>query len=128
MNQIQIINKFISYANVEINETAREVLSKLEITDKIIEIEAVDKTKIAELNSKYRGKDEITNVLSFPLSQTPNESNLLGNIFICEEVAEEKEEDLLELVKHGILHLIGFDHEIDQDKWDEQAQEINHKM
>ncbi len=128
MNQIQIPNKFKNITDQEIDKVAQSALLALDIQKSIVEIESIDKEEIAKLNFEYRRKNEPTDVLSFPLKQTPGKNNLLGNIFICEEVAEKRNEKLQELVKHGILHLIGADHEKDQASWDEMAEKINHKM
>jgi len=128
MNQIQIPNKFKNISEKEIKQVALAALLKLDVDNSLIEIESIDKEGISKLNFEYRSKNEATDVLSFPLKSTPGENNLLGNIFICEEVAEDRGENLLELVKHGILHLVGADHETDQDSWETLATKINHKM
>ena len=67
--------------------------------------------RIRELNRDYRGRDEPTDVLSFPVDEAapaagPRE---LGDVIICPEHAE----DLTEAVVHGVLHLCGYDHETD---------------
>ena len=74
-------------------------------------VELVDTVMIAELNRKYRGRDEPTDVLSFPIDERepaagPRE---LGDVVICAEQTE----DLDQAVVHGVLHLAGFDHEAD---------------
>ena len=74
-------------------------------------VELVDTVRIAELNRKYRGRDEPTDVLSFPIDEReptagPRE---LGDVVICAEQTE----NLERAVVHGVLHLAGLDHEID---------------
>jgi len=74
-------------------------------------VEFVDAARIAELNAEHRGKEEPTDVLSFPVdgrgpAAGPRE---LGDVVICPECTE----DLLEAVVHGVLHLTGMDHETD---------------
>jgi probable rRNA maturation factor len=71
----------------------------------------VDPERIRELNREYRGRDEPTDVLSFPVDEAapaagPRE---LGDVIICPEHTE----DLIEAVVHGVLHLCGYDHETD---------------
>lgn len=61
----------------------------------------VSKNKIRELNKKYRNKDEITDVLSF--------GEDLNEIVICPAVIKSKKE-LKEVLIHGILHILGFNH------------------
>ncbi len=69
------------------------------------------------LNAAYRGKDYATNVLTFPLSEVPL---LMGDIIICAPVvareAAEQGKPLLahyaHMTVHGVLHLHGYDHEV----------------
>lgn len=92
------------------------------------------KSKIRKLNLEYRKKDKVTDVLSFGLYENlrfekklrPKSVNLqsieLGDVFICREVAllQSKEfqisyeGELVHLFVHGLLHLLGYDHEISQ--------------
>ena len=74
-------------------------------------IELADSDRIRELNRDYRGRDEPTDVLSFPVDEAapaagPRE---LGDVIICPEHTE----DLIEAAVHGVLHLCGYDHETD---------------
>jgi probable rRNA maturation factor len=74
-------------------------------------IQLVDAERIAELNREHRGRDEPTDVLSFPVDEAapaagPRE---LGDVVICPEHTE----DLTQAVVHGVLHLCGYDHETD---------------
>jgi probable rRNA maturation factor len=80
----------------------------------------VDQEESRELNSRYRGKDKPTNVLSFPADLPPGLNlNLLGDIVICAplvgEEAEAQQKSLhshwAHLVIHGVLHLLGHDHQ-----------------
>ena len=80
-----------------------------------------DDTHIRELNRRYRLKDRPTNVLAFPMSDDSCEveSGMLGDIVISvdtamresERTGETPEETACRLLIHGILHLIGYDHE-----------------
>lgn len=73
---------------------------------------------VAELNERFRGKAKPTNVLSFPAGDgAPDEQ--LGDIIIALETVEREAEEqgisfqhhLQHLVVHGVLHLLGYDHE-----------------
>jgi probable rRNA maturation factor len=74
---------------------------------------------VAELNQRFRGKAGPTNVLSFPASANPE--NHLGDVAlahgVCAREAAEQgkslEQHLAHLVVHGVLHLLGYDHETD---------------
>ncbi|WP_145554478.1 rRNA maturation RNase YbeY [Yersinia canariae] len=89
-----------------------------------VTIRVVDKAESHELNLTYRGKDKPTNVLSFPFEAPPEiELPLLGDLIICRQVVEqeavEQEKALLahwaHMVVHGSLHLLGYDHIVDDE-------------
>jgi probable rRNA maturation factor len=77
------------------------------VGDGHLAIELVGPDRIRELNRRYRARDEATDVLSFPVDEGPPE---LGDVVICPE----RTDDLLEAVVHGVLHLCGYDHEVDR--------------
>jgi probable rRNA maturation factor len=81
------------------------------IEDGHVAVEFVDAARIAALNGEHRGKDGPTDVLSFPVDESGAASGPreLGDVVICPEHTE----DLLEAVVHGMLHLTGMDHEVD---------------
>ena len=71
----------------------------------------VDEREIRRLNHEHRGRDEPTDVLSFPVdgpgpAAGPRE---LGDVVVCSARAR----DPVEAVVHGVLHLCGYDHERD---------------
>ena len=75
----------------------------------------VDAEQIAELNEEHRAKAGPTDVLSFPIDEDtpldgPAALRELGDVVICPEHTE----DLREAVVHGVLHLVGMDHETDE--------------
>jgi probable rRNA maturation factor len=86
--------------------------------DTEVTIRIVDEAEGRALNLAYRGKDYATNVLTFAITETPY---LLGDIVICApivatEAAEQNkplEAHYAHLTVHGVLHLHGYDHEID---------------
>ena len=86
--------------------------------DTEVTIRIVDEAEGKALNSTYRGKDYATNVLTFPLTETPH---LMGDIVVCapvvvaEAAAQNKslEAHFAHLTVHGVLHLQGYDHEIE---------------
>ena len=70
----------------------------------------VDEEEIRRLNREHRGRDEPTDVLSFPVDLEPAPGpRELGDVVICPEHTD----DLAEAVVHGVLHLCGYDHEAD---------------
>ncbi len=77
-----------------------------------VAIEFVNAGRIAELNVEHRGKSGPTDVLSFPVDEaapTDGVPRELGDVVICAEHTE----DLREAIVHGVLHLVGMDHETD---------------
>lgn len=84
--------------------------------DTEVTIRIADEDEARILNSTYRGKDYATNVLTFPLTETPH---LIGDIIICAPVVaiEAKAQNITleahyaHLTVHGVLHLHGYDHE-----------------
>ena len=98
-----------------------------------------DNDFIQTLNRKYRGKDKPTNVLSFPQVDllVTDEEGLMGEVALGDIVlafetvgteanAQEKtfDDHLAHLVVHGVLHLLGYDHENDADAEEMEALEI----
>ncbi|HEY2201352.1 MAG TPA: rRNA maturation RNase YbeY [Solirubrobacteraceae bacterium] len=86
------------------------------VQDGHVAIEFVDADRIAALNGEYRGKPGPTDVLSFPIDGidaapvgSPPAPRELGDVVICVEHTE----DVREAVVHGVLHLVGMDHETD---------------
>ena len=105
---------------------ALRVLRELERADAELSIALVDDATIAELNRRYRGKAGPTDVLSF--SQLEGEhgelaGNLLGDVVISLETAARQarsahrglDSEVVRLLVHGILHLLGHDHEHDDE-------------
>ena len=76
-------------------------------------VEFVDGERIRDLNREHRGRDETTDVLSFPIDEDGDAPVLgereLGDVVI----APQHTADLREAVVHGVLHLTGMDHEVD---------------
>ena len=102
-------------------------LEKFDLTDDIeVEIIFVSKVKIKKLNNQYRNINRPTDVLSFPQSQFSDvKKNILGSVVICPKVVENENEDINEVIKHGLLHLLGYDHENNQKEWEKAAKKIS---
>ena len=94
-----------------------------------VSVTFVEPEEIKELNAQYRGKDAVTDVLSFPQfddwDDLPEEGEIaLGDVVICmERAAEQAEEfghslerEVLYLFVHSIYHLLGYDHMEEDEK------------
>jgi len=95
----------------EVEQLSALALASAGIEDGHLAVELVDESRMRELNREYRGFDQATDVLSFPVDEDgpavgPRE---LGDVVICAPHAS----DLREAVVHGVLHLTGMDHETD---------------
>jgi probable rRNA maturation factor len=103
-------------------DTAMAVLAGFKLGDAELSLVLTDDVEIKALNSRWRGKDSPTNVLSFasdakqPVSNAPR---MLGDVVLAfETVAREADEQgkpfadhTRHLIVHGVLHLLGHDHE-----------------
>ena len=118
--EIQRVCSLKSIPNDEKFQLWSEAVLKERITTTELNIRIVEEHEIAELNKRYRGKNKSTNVLSFPFDAvTPDPMPILGDLVICaplvareaQEQSKEIESHWAHLVVHGILHLLGYDHE-----------------
>jgi probable rRNA maturation factor len=117
MPQLSLSVQFASpFANLPTANQFRKWAKAALRVDTEATIRIVDEDEGRALNLAYRDKDYATNVLTFPLSETPH---LMGDIVICapivmKEAAEQHkliEAHFAHLTVHGVLHLHGYDHE-----------------
>jgi probable rRNA maturation factor len=97
----------------EIERLATLAAASAGVADGHLAIEFVGAARIRQLNREHRAVDSPTDVLSFPIdgaSVEPSGPRELGDVVICPEHTLE----LREAVVHGVLHLVGMDHEIDE--------------
>ena len=107
------------------------ILKKLGYLKSEISILFIDDIEMRVLNKRYRGKDKTTDVLSFPqisdfksAIRNPQFAILLGDVVISLETAKRQAKEsghpfnreVIILLTHGILHLLGYDHEGDKKK------------
>ncbi|WP_428026788.1 rRNA maturation RNase YbeY [Arcobacter sp.] len=110
---------FDNQTEIEIDITSLEII-KNELSPKDIELILVKNDEIQILNKQHRNIDKATDVLSFPLEyDMPNMP--LGSIVISVDFVKDKAkeynhsflDELTLLFIHGMLHLLGYDHEVD---------------
>jgi len=105
-----------------------------ELTDKDIELIVTDVSEIQTINKEYRNIDEATDVLSFPYEELP--LTLLGSIVIsslhvqqkAKELGHTEDEELSLLFIHGLLHILGYDHETDNGEMRKEEQRLIQKF
>lgn len=106
MIEINNLSKF-SINKQAFSTVAKKVLKGENRERETLSLAFVSREEIRKLNKKFRKKDKATDVLSFEL----REPGVLGEVVICPEVVKEKGEDIKKVFIHGILHLLGYDHE-----------------
>jgi probable rRNA maturation factor len=104
----------------KLKKVAQKVLEIVEHGQAELSIALVGNAKMRTLNAKFRKKDYPTDVLSFPAGdELPTGVRLLGDVVISVEKAREQakqrgrtlNEEMVTLLIHGIVHLLGYDHE-----------------
>ncbi|MCL5959353.1 MAG: rRNA maturation RNase YbeY [Chloroflexi bacterium] len=125
-----------------INKLVDRVLTMEGIQEDVeLSLVITDDERIRELNATYRGIDEPTDVLSFPLTEPdeaqpefitpPDQVKALGDVVISYERAVEQareyehsvEREIGYLVVHGVLHLLGYDHETEAQRQEMRSKE-----
>lgn len=121
---ITIINKTQQrvpqkFLNIWIHKVYKELIRLNEMKEKKeLTVVFVSKGQIRKLNSQYRNKNKPTDILSFE-SMDPES---LGELVICPQIIKKQskehgltlQEEMSYMVLHGILHLLGYDHEVDE--------------
>jgi probable rRNA maturation factor len=122
----------------KIQQKARAILDALDYPDAELSILIVDDQQIARLNQQYLNRKGPTNVIAFAMQEGPFTEiapDLLGDVVISVETAHREAETagldwatyFDQLLIHGILHLLGYDHENDPSearKMEQKAMEI----
>lgn len=111
---------------------AAEAVLKAEKSKGAVTLVLANDRKVRKLNRDYRGKDKPTNVLSFPDGTTHGGLMQLGDIILAyDTVVREADEQgkkfahhARHLVVHGVLHLMGYDHEKDKEAALMEAREV----
>jgi probable rRNA maturation factor len=101
----------LSDVPAELRDAVAAALDAAGVADGHLAVELIEADRIRELNREHRGKDSPTDVLAFPVDEagpTPGPREL-GDVAICPLHCT----DVTEAAVHGVLHLCGYDHEID---------------
>lgn len=115
-------------------KAAAVLLAALDHSASDLSVAFVDDERMRELNRDWRGKDRPTDVLSFSQLEgedMPGEAVLLGDVVVSVDTLQRQareggwtdEEELVRLLLHGLLHLLGHDHEVEDDAAAMRAEE-----
>lgn len=114
----------IPLARARVAEIARHVLHAEGVNDALLSIAFVPRTTIATLNRRHLGHRGATDVISFGFQRASSEAPVVGDVYVCPEVARTRaaehrvgvREELTRLVVHGTLHILGHDHPDEADR------------
>ena len=118
-----VIQNIINDATVDeekLKLTCQQFMQEFDVGDSELVVRLVSPVEMQVLNKEYRSKNQVTNVLSF-LSDIPMEigETILGDVVICVDVVRKESvlggkafsDHLIHMAIHGILHLLGYDHD-----------------
>ncbi len=104
----------------KLKKIALTILGLLGRDESELSLALIGNLEMQKLNARYRRKDYPTDVLSFPVDEAmPLNTRLLGDVVISVQKAAEQakdrqrtlEQEMITLLIHGIVHLLGYDHE-----------------
>ena len=116
--------EYVANQSDQIKNILNKFLDFFDIMKLDLEISFCSESQIRELNKKFRGKDSVTNVLSFPDQELEILSKkCIGELLICHNVLErealEQEkrtfDHFIHLIIHSMLHIVGYGHENEND-------------
>lgn len=108
----------IPVARARVAEAARAVLQAEKVEDALLSIAFVTRARIAALNREHLGHAGATDVISFGFARATPGDPVIGDIYICPDVARAAakdrgisiREEITRLVIHGTLHVLGYEH------------------
>lgn len=115
----------IEVDEAHLSDLAKHVLELEDVDDGAeLSILLVGRDHIRRLNARFAGDDHATDVLSFPMMEDEESSLLLGDVVICPDIARSNAAkvghdtgaELEVLLVHGTLHLLGYDHDEEEEK------------
>jgi probable rRNA maturation factor len=134
---VQNLQERMNIENLPLGEWAAQALEALDVHSAELSVVVVDNDQIQDLNKTYLGHDRPTNVISFPQQEGDGpEGEHLGDVVISVERAREEaleaglglDERMLQLLIHGICHLLGYDHERGTEEQAAEMEEVEERL
>jgi probable rRNA maturation factor len=116
-----------AWLDEKLADTLRRIAESIEQTTSPVDVILVDDRYIKKINREFRGIDRTTDVISFSylddLENSPAEEDLAGEVFVSYETLEREASSqgldvrhlFLRIGVHGLLHVVGYDHQSDSD-------------
>jgi len=124
-----IINDLYEYKNYSyLDDVMKEIWKEENVKNTLVSILFVGEEEIRDINHETRGINRVTDVISFALEDgeeiPENVTRVLGDIYICIpkmkeqaiEYGHSEKRELSFLVTHGMLHLLGYDHQTNEEE------------
>jgi len=119
---VEIVRRYSGkgFSSRKLKPLARRILQLTGHENSELTIGLIGNAEMRRLNAKFRNKDYPTDVLSFPAEQNlPGAMHLLGDVIISLDKARQQakersrslQEEVVTLLIHGVVHLLGYDHE-----------------
>ena len=118
------INDLVGYKDYSyLDDVIKRTLKHEKIDNCVFSVIFVDEKEIQKINKEYRNIDRVTDVISFAFEDNQdisyNDIRILGDIYICipkmisqaKEYGHSEKRELSFLTVHGLLHLLGYDHQ-----------------
>ena len=111
-------------SRARVAELARATLRAEGVRHALVSITFVTRRRIATLNEQHLGHRGATDIISFGFTRTTGDSPVIGDVYVAPEIARENarergvgvREEIVRLVVHGILHVLGHDHPSGEDR------------
>jgi probable rRNA maturation factor len=135
MNVFVANEQDLAVDEVRLSVLARHALASEEIDDSAeLSVLLVTPSHMRRLNARFAGDDYPTDVLAFPMMEEDEDTTVLGDVVMCPQVARNNarklghslDRELDTLCVHGILHLLGYDHQGVEDgsRMDQRVAEV----
>lgn len=105
-------------------DAVRHVLRAERVRDAMLSVTLLSASAMARLNRRHLGHAGATDVIAFGFTPVPGGGAVVGDIYVCPAVARDNareagcgvREELIRLVVHGTLHVLGWDHPLDEER------------